>query len=161
MINTKSSAVKYLKRKESFTKQGKSEGSDSCDQSSNLTQIGFKSSILQLVWPWTVMDDLKQKGTCSLLHQALCIISKPLVNSNLSYSPETFNSGQNWRCFVLRDLEICWMTLKTIGHIFYTISSLVHHFRPIGEFKLELQSGNTQFQRFVVLWNLTTNLEKQ
>ena len=29
--------------------QGKSEGSDSCDQPSNLTQIGFKMSILQPV----------------------------------------------------------------------------------------------------------------
>ena len=34
---------------------------------------------------------------------------------------------------------------KTIGHLFYTISSFVHHFIAIGEFKLELQSGNTQF----------------
>ena len=29
---------------------------------------------------------------------------------------------------------------KTIGRIFYTISSFVHHFKSIGEFKLELQS---------------------
>ena len=34
---------------------------------------------------------------------------------------------------------------KTIGHLFFAISSFVHHFVPIGEFKLELQSGNTQF----------------
>ena len=33
---------------------------------------------------------------------------------------------------------------KTIGHLFYAISSLVHHFVAIGEFRLELQSGNTQ-----------------
>ena len=30
-----------------FKKQGKSEGFDSCDRPSNLTQIGFKSSIFQ------------------------------------------------------------------------------------------------------------------
>ena len=29
-----------------------------------------------------------------MLHQALCIISNPSVESNLSYSPETLNSGQ-------------------------------------------------------------------
>ena len=29
-----------------------------------------------------------------------CIISKPSVNSNWSYSPETLNSGRNW-CFFL------------------------------------------------------------
>ena len=33
---------------------------------------------------------------------------------------------------------------KTIGHLFYATSSFVHHFVPIGEFKLELQSGNAQ-----------------
>ena len=33
---------------------------------------------------------------------------------------------------------------KTIGHLFYATSSLVHHFVAIGEFRLELQSGNAQ-----------------
>ena len=31
-------------------KQGKSEGFDSCDRPSDLTQIEFKSLIFQLVW---------------------------------------------------------------------------------------------------------------
>ena len=34
---------------------------------------------------------------------------------------------------------------KIIGCLFYTTSSFVHHFKSIGEFKLELQSGNAQF----------------
>ena len=34
---------------------------------------------------------------------------------------------------------------KTIGHFFYTASSFVHHFKSIGEFKLDLQSRNAQF----------------
>ena len=34
---------------------------------------------------------------------------------------------------------------KTIGHFFYTTSSCVHHFKSIGEFKLDLQSRNAQF----------------
>ena len=38
-----------------------------------------------------------------------------------------------------------WSQLKTIGHLFYATSSFVHHFVAIGEFKLQLQSGNTQF----------------
>ena len=176
------------------------------------------------------------------------------MNSNWSYSPETLNSGQNWRFFVTCDLEIWWMTLennrtpllyyikvyasfqihrwvqtevtvrklsirvkigiffvprgleiwwmtlennraplrcrfklcasfhnhqwiqtgvtvrkrpiwvkidvfflsrvtmkfdrwpwKTIGHLFYATSSVVHHFVAISGFKLELQSGNAQF----------------
>ena len=33
---------------------------------------------------------------------------------------------------------------KTIGHLFYATSSFLHHFVAIGEFKLELQSGNAQ-----------------
>ena len=34
---------------------------------------------------------------------------------------------------------------KTIGQLFYAVSSFVHHFRAISEFILELQSGNAQF----------------
>ena len=55
---------------------------------------------------------------------------------------------------------------KTIGHLFYATSSFVHHFLPIGEFKLELQSGNAQFRSkssiFWAVWpsNLTDDLEK-
>ena len=37
-----------------------------------------------------------------------------------------------------------WSQLKTIGHLFYATSSFVQHFLAIGEFKLELQSGNAQ-----------------
>ena len=56
---------------------------------------------------------------------------------------------------------------KTIGHIFYVVSSFMHHFITIGEFKLKLQSGNAQFGSKsaifcpVLPWNLTNDLEKQ
>ena len=56
---------------------------------------------------------------------------------------------------------------KTIGHLFYATSSFVHHFVAIGDFKLELQSGNTPswsnstIFRAVWPWNLTDDLEKQ
>ena len=46
---------------------------------------------------------------------------------------------------------------KAIGHLFCTTSSFVRHFKPIGEFKLELQSRNTRFGstwRFAVLCDL-------
>ena len=202
--------------------QGKSEGFDSCDRPSNLAQILSKSVIFCPMWPWNLMDDLgKQKGTFSILHQALCIISNPSVNSNWSYSPETLNLGQNRQFFVPCDLEIWRMTLKnnrapllccfklfasfhshqwiqigvtvrkrpilvkidnffsrvtlkfngwpskTIGHLFYATSSFVKHFVAIGEFKLELQSGNAQsgsnstIFRAVWPWNLTDDLQKQ
>ena len=35
---------------------------------------------------------------------------------------------------------------QTIVHLFYATSSLVNHFKAIGEFKLEWQSGNAQFR---------------
>ena len=41
--------------------QGKSEGFDSSNRPSNLTQIGFKSSIFQPVWAWNLMDDPKKQ----------------------------------------------------------------------------------------------------
>ena len=56
---------------------------------------------------------------------------------------------------------------KTIGHLFYANSSFVQHFVAIGEFKLELQSGNAQsgsnstIFRAVRPWHLMNDLAKQ
>ena len=41
---------------------------------------------------------------------------------------------------------------KTIGHLFYTMYSFVHHFKAIGEIKLELQSGHVQFRSQSVIF---------
>ena len=60
-----------------------------------------------------------------------------------------------------------WSQLKTIGHLYYATSSFVHHFVAIGEYKLELESGNAQsgsnltLFRAVWPWNLTDDLQKQ
>ena len=70
-------------------------------------QFGSKSANFGPVWHWNLFHDLeKQYGTPSMLHQALCIISQPSVDSNSSYSPETSNSGQNRQLFVPCNLEI-------------------------------------------------------
>ena len=64
-------------------------------------------------------------------------------------------------------LKFDWWLWKTIGHLFYTTSSFVPHLIAICEFKLDLQSGNTQFGTKSALfcavwpWNLTDDLEKQ
>ena len=56
---------------------------------------------------------------------------------------------------------------KTIGHLFYAMLSFVHHFKAIGAFKLELQSGNARFGSKSAIfcpqwsWNWTDDLEKQ
>ena len=57
-------------------------------------------------------------------------------------------------------------TWKMIGHLFYTTSSFVHHFKSIGEWKLKLQCGNAQFGsnsifRAVLTWNFDYDLAKQ
>ena len=69
--------------------------------------------------------------------------------------------------FVLCDLDISWMTLEKIGHLFYTTSSFLHHFKAMGEFRLDLQSRNLQFGSKSAIfcpiwpWNLTDDLDKQ
>ena len=56
---------------------------------------------------------------------------------------------------------------KTIGHFFCITSSFVHHFKSIGEFKLDLQSRNAQFGSKLVIcypvwpWYLMDDLGKQ
>ena len=50
----------------------------------------------------------------------------------------------NRRFFSPCDLEIWWMTQKKkIGHLLYATLSFLQHFVAIGEFQLELQSGNS------------------
>ena len=72
-------------------------------------------------------------------------------------------SGDFLSCVTLKFDGWHW---KTKGHLFYTTSSLVHHFKSIGEFKLELQSGNAQFGSKSTIfcpvwsWNLTDDLEQ-
>ena len=44
------------------------------------------------------------------------------------------------------DFLSCVTSWKTIGHLFYAISSFVHHFIAICEFKIELQSRNAKFE---------------
>ena len=62
------------------------------------------------IWWMTFLE--KPLGMPSLLCQALCNVSNPLVNSNWSYSPDTLNSGQNrwffclvWPWNLMDDLE--------------------------------------------------------
>ena len=74
---------------------------------------GEKLAICSPVRPLNLTIAIQNRqGTCSLLHQALCIISEPLVNSNLSYCPKTLYLCQNRQFFDLCDLEIYKMTLK-------------------------------------------------
>ena len=48
---------------------------------------------------------------------------------------------------------------KIIGHLFYTTSSFVYHFKSIGEFKLKLHSGNAQFGSKSAIFFVPCDLE--
>ena len=106
--------------------QGKSEGFDSCDRPSNLTQTGFKLSIYQPVWPWNLLDDPKQGKS-----EGFESCDRPTVRKypiwvkigDVLYSVTLKFDGWPW---------------KTIGHLSFAVSSFVQHFIAIGEFKVEL-----------------------
>ena len=67
------------------------------------------------------------------------------MNSKWSDSLETPYLGQN-RCFLSSvTLKFDGWPWKTIEHLFSATSSFVHHFITIGEFNLELHSGNAKF----------------
>ena len=82
------------------------------------------------------------------------------MKSNLSYSSETLNSRQKGRFFSCVTLKFDGWPWRTIGHLFYVSSSLVHDFIAISEFKHELQSGDAQFRSKSMIfcsawpWNL-------
>ena len=113
------------------------------------------------VWPW--------KTIWHLCYAASTFVHHFIANgdSNWSYSPEMPNLGKNWRFFSRVTLKFDGWPRKTIGHLFYTTLSFMHHFKAIGIFKLDLQYGNAQFGSKLAifcpgwLWKLTYDLEKQ
>ena len=127
-------------------KQGKSEGFDSCDRPSNLTQIGFKSSIFQPcdleVWLMT-----SKNYRAPLLHYIKLYAS--------SQTPRWIRTAVAVRKRSIRvkiddflprvTLKFNGWPWKTIGIPLYVTLSFVHHFKAISEFKLKLQFGNAQF----------------
>ena len=107
-------------------------------------------------------------GTSSILHQAVCIISKPWMSSNWSYSPETLNSGQNRQFFVQWDLEMSRITLKNNRAPLLFCPRLCASYKSHGW----IQNGVTvricsQFGSKSAIvcpvrpWNLTDDLERQ
>ena len=128
-------------------KQGKSEGFDSYDRPSNLTQIGLKSL------DFSACMTLKFDGWPRKIIGHLFYITSSFVHHLKSLSK--FKLELLWKCsiwvkigdFLSRvTLKFDGCPWKTIGHLFYATLSFVHHFKAISEFKLELQSGNAQFR---------------
>ena len=57
-------------------------------------------------------------------------------------------------------LKFNWWHWKTKWHLFYTTFSFVHHFKAMGEFKLELQFGNAQFESKSAFFCLVSDTAK-
>ena len=90
-------------------------------------------------WPCKTIGHLFY-ATSSFVHHFIAI-----TEFKLKYSPEMPYSDQNqWFFLSCVTLKFDGWTWKTIGHLFYATSSVMHHFIAISEFKLELLSGNTQ-----------------
>ena len=152
-------------RRAKYRKQGKYEGFDSCDPPSNLTQIWFKSSIIQPVWPWNLTEE---KNTAPLLYYA-----------KLCASFETHWWIQNGITVPKRTIQVkiyIWLSRVTFKldrwpwksiHLFHAALSFLHHFIAISNFKLDLQSGNSQFRSKSTIclavwpWYLSDDIEKQ
>ena len=100
-------------------------------------------------WPGETIGHLFHTRSSFVHHLELS------VKSNLSHSPETLNSGQIGDFFLSRvTLKFDGWPWKTIGHLFYTTISFVHHLKAIGIFKLELQSGILQFRSELAIFFL-------
>ena len=132
-------------------------------------QIGSHFTIFCRLCPWNFMNDLGKNNRAPLL----CYF-KLFASFRSHWWIKT--GVKVWKHLILVKIDNFQsrVTLKfdgwpskTIGHLFYATSSFVHHFVAIGEFKMELQSGNAQsgsnstIFRAVWPWNLTDDLEKQ
>ena len=91
------------------------------------------------MWPWNLMDDLENNRAPLLHYIKLCasfdihrwIQTEVTVRKrSIQVKIDNFLS-----CVTLKFDGWPW---KTIGHLFYTTSSFVHHLKAICEFKLEL-----------------------
>ena len=149
------------------TKKGKSEGFDSCDWPCNLKLDSnrqlFRPCDCEIWWMTSNNNRallLYYVKLCASFQTHWCIQTGFTVQKR-SIRVEI---GDMLSCVTLKFDGWPW---NTIGHLFYTTSSFVQHFVAIGEFKLELQSGNAQsgsnLMIFRAVWprNLTDDLEKQ
>ena len=148
-------------------KQGKSEGFDSCDRPSNLkldsNRQFFHPCDCEIWW----MTSKNNRGLL-LYYVKLCASFQILWWIQTGFTVQKHSMqveiGDMLSSATLKFDGWPW---KTLGHLFYATSSFVQQFVAIGEFKLELKSGNAQsgsnstIFRAVRPWNLTDDLAKQ
>ena len=131
----------------------------------NLGQIGDVLSRVTLKfdgWPWKTIGHLSF-AVSSFVQHFIAIGEFKL--ELLSGNGQSGSNSMIFRAVWPRNFDV-W-PWKRIGHLYYATSSSMHHFVAIGEFKLESESGNTQFGStsmiFWAVWscNMTYDLEKQ
>ena len=152
----------------SFVHHCKSFGELKLKLQSGNAQFGSKSAIFCHVWPWNLMNALENNRAPLLYYIKLCASFQIHRRIQIGVTVQKRSIWVKIINFVSRvTLKFDGWPWKTIGHLFYIASSFVHHFTAISEFKLELQSGNTQFGsnssifRAMRPWNLMNDLEKQ
>ena len=98
-------------------------------QSGN-AQSGSNLTIFRAAWPWNLTDDLEQGKS-----EGFESCDRPTIRKR----PIWVKIGDVLSRVTLKFDGWPW---KTIGHLSFAVSSFVQHFIAIGEFKLELLSGN-------------------
>ena len=128
-------------------KQGKSEGFESCDRPI-VRKCPIWVKIGDLLSPVTLRFDGWPSKTIGHLSSAVSSFVQHFIaigEFKLELKSGNAQSRSKSTIFLSRvTLKFDGWPSKTIGHVFYATSSFVQHFVAIGEFKLELQSGNAQ-----------------
>ena len=91
-------------------------------------------------WPWTTTGHLFY-ATLSFVHHF-----KAIGEFKLELQSRNAQFGSKSAIFLSRvNSKVDVWPWETIGHLFYVAKRFMCHFIVISEFKLKLQSGNTQF----------------
>ena len=143
LVNNRAPLLYFIKLCASFQNHGWIQSGVTVRKRSNQVKISSFLSHVTLKfegWPWKTIGHLFYL-TSSFVHHFIAISEYKL---ELQSGNAQFGSKSLF--FVLCDLEIWQMTLKNNRALCLCYFKLcVHHFVDIGEFKLELQSGYSQF----------------
>ena len=104
-------------------------------------------------WLWKTIGHLFYP-TSSFVHHFVAI-----GKFKLEFQPRNAVLGSTSAIFSHATFKFGGWPCKTIGHLFYTTSSYVHHVVTICEFHLELQSGNAQIRAKFVLTSVTFSID--
>ena len=125
-----------------------------------LLKIGFKSSIFRSTSDLQIWWMTSKNNRAPLLYNIkLCALFQThwWIQTAVTVQKRSIwvKIGNFLSCVTLKFDGWTW---QTIEHLFYATSSFGNHFKAIGEFKLEWQSGNAQFRSKSVIF-VPCNLE--